>query len=194
MELTDKILVKGTREAVFEALNDPEILRQAIPGCEELEAITPTSYRAVVTSKVGPMKIKFKGSAELSEIVPPSSYTITGEGKGGPSGHAKVAVKMNLEESGDDTLVEYLATANIGGKLAQLGGSLIDRTSKKLTAEFFTNLENLLAADVADSSPSESEVQEIPAASRQDQASGSGVLYLSVGAIVAIGALYFLFQ
>lgn len=192
MELADKILVKGRREAVFEALNDPDILRQAIPGCEELEATTPTTYSAVVASKVGPMKIKFKGNAVLSDIVAPSSYTITGEGKGGPSGHAKVAVKMNLEEVGEDTMVEYLATANIGGKLAQLGGSLIERTSKKLTGEFFSNLESLLSAENAISAPYEEAVQ-APVINTQDKVSGPAPMFIAIGTIAALALLYFLF-
>ena len=162
MELQDKILVKGRREAVFEALNDPEILKQAIPGCEELEATSPTTYQAVVTSKVGPMKIKFKGTAKLSNIVAPHSYTITGE-----------------------------ATANIGGKLAQLGGPLIERTSKKLTTEFFSNLENLLAADAPASESEHVSAQQVVTPLEQKESSGSSTALIVVGVVAALALMYF---
>ncbi len=137
MELQDQQKINATREVVFAALNDPEILKQCIPGCEVLEKISDTEMTATVTLKIGPIKAKFKGAVELSNLNPPESYTITGEGKGGPAGFARGSADVKLVEDGSGTILGYSVKADIGGKLAQLGGRLIDSTAKKLAAQFF---------------------------------------------------------
>ncbi|MEQ8230713.1 MAG: carbon monoxide dehydrogenase subunit G [Gammaproteobacteria bacterium] len=146
MELKDQIRINAPRERVFAALNDVEVLQQAIPGCESIEAKSPTEFAAVITSKVGPLKARFNGQVQLEDIVPPESYTLTGEGRGGPAGHAKVRSSVRLEEDGAATLLHYEVKADIGGKLAQLGGALVQRTAEKTAAEFFTNFETLVAS------------------------------------------------
>ena len=144
MELKNEISINAPRERVFSALNDADILKQAIPGCEEIEAVSETQFTATVSAKVGPLKARFKGQVTLDDIVPPESYTLKGEGRGGPAGHAKVQAKVRLLEQGDATLLQYEVKADIGGKLAQLGGQLVQNTAQKLAAEFFKNFENVL--------------------------------------------------
>lgn len=146
MELKDEIRIHAPRARVFSALNDPEILKQAIPGCEELAAISPTEFTATVAAKVGPLAARFKGFATLVDIKPPESYTVSGEGKGGPAGFVKVHAQVHLAEEGAAILLSYRVKADIGGKLGQLGGSLVDRTAQKLAAEFFQKFEELVGA------------------------------------------------
>ncbi len=139
MEMHDSQRIAAPREAVYAALNDPEVLKQCIPGCEELEMVSPTEMNATVTLRIGPVKARFKGTVELTDLVPPESYSISGEGKGGVAGFAKGGAKVTLIEEGDETVLQYDVKADIGGKLAQLGGRLIDSTSKKLAGQFFKN-------------------------------------------------------
>ncbi len=144
MELTNEIRIRAPRERVFAALQDPIILRQAIPGCETLEAISPTEFTATVSAKIGPLAATFKGAVSLSDINPPASYSVSGEGKGGPAGFAKVRAQVNLLADGDETVLSYQVKADIGGKLGQLGGPLVDRTAQKLAGEFFQKFEILV--------------------------------------------------
>ncbi len=146
MELKDEIRINAPRAKVFSALNDPEILRQAIPGCEELAALSPTEFTATVAAKVGPLSARFKGAVKLADILAPESYTLSGEGKGGPAGFAKVSAQVHLAEDGGATVLSYRVKADIGGKLGQLGGSLVDRTAQKLAGEFFSKFEELVGS------------------------------------------------
>lgn len=124
---------------VWAALNDPEILRQSVPGCQSITRLSDTEMEGVVTATVGPVKATFKGSVVLSEVNPPFSYTLSGQGKGGVAGFAKGVAKVTLRESGGATVLSYSVDASVGGKLAQIGQRLIDGTAKKLSEEFFGN-------------------------------------------------------
>ncbi len=139
MNMTGEALIGARRERVYEALNDPEILVRSIPGCEKIEKVSDTEMSAKVVVKVGPVKAKFAGRITLSDLNPPESFTISGEGKGGAAGFAKGSAKVNLESNGAGTVMRYEVNARVGGKLAQLGGRLIDGTAKKLADEFFAN-------------------------------------------------------
>lgn len=139
MEMHGSQRIRAPRQVVYDALNDAEVLKQCIPGCEELEMISETEMTATVLLRVGPVKARFKGTVELSDLRPPESYTISGEGKGGVAGFAKGGATVLLTEDGEDTILRYDVNADIGGKLAQLGSRLIDSTSKKLAGQFFTN-------------------------------------------------------
>lgn len=125
---------------VWEALNNPEILKACIPGCETLTMASPTEMSATVTLKVGPIKARFAGEVVLKNLKPPYSYTIQGEGKGGIAGFAKGGADVVLKEDGPDaTILTYTAKADVGGKMAQLGSRLIQSTSKKLAGQFFAD-------------------------------------------------------
>ena len=146
MKMNDEIRIEANREQVFSALNDPEILRQAIPGCLELDQTSETKLTATVQAKVGPVKAKFTGTVTLSDINPPESYTISGEGKGGAAGFAKGTAKVSLVDDGAATILSYEINAEVGGKLAQVGGRLIEGTSKKLAGEFFETFSSLVSS------------------------------------------------
>ena len=127
-------------ETVWRALNDPEVLKDCIPGCETLEKTSDTEFAATVSLKIGPIKARFNGAVELTNLNPPHSYTISGEGKGGVAGFAKGGADVSLKADGDgSTVLTYQAKADVGGKMAQLGSRLIQSTSKKLAAQFFAD-------------------------------------------------------
>jgi uncharacterized protein len=127
-------------EAVWAALNDPEVLKACIPGCETLERKSATQLSAIVGLKLGPVKAKFSGEVQLKNLKPPHSYTIQGEGKGGIAGFAKGGADVTLTADGNETILGYTVNADVGGKIAQLGARLIDSTAKKLATQFFSNL------------------------------------------------------
>jgi len=139
MDLTGEERIAASRDTVWKALNDPEILKACIPGCESLEKISDTELEATVGVKMGPVKARFSGKVELTNLNPPSSYTISGEGKGGVAGFAKGGADVTLVEEGAETVLSYKVNADVGGKIAQLGSRLIESTSKKLAGQFFSS-------------------------------------------------------
>ncbi len=137
MELNDEIIIDAPMSRVYEALNDPEILQQCIPGCEELIQHSDSELEAKVVLKVGPVKARFSGNVELDKSGAPDAFSLSGSGNGGAAGHAKGGADVTLREVDGSTILNYTAKAEIGGKLAQLGGRLIQSTAKKLAAKFF---------------------------------------------------------
>ena len=137
MELSDEIRVKANKQTVFEMLNDPEVLKICIPGCEELVQTAPNELEAKVVLKIGPVKAKFAGEVTLDPGGAPDQFSLSGEGKGGVAGFAKGGADVTLTEDGDHTVVAYTATADVGGKIAQLGSRLVAGTAKRLSAQFF---------------------------------------------------------
>lgn len=132
---------------VWEALNDIDVLKACIPGCESLERKSDTELAATVALKIGPIKARFAGEVELRNLNPPHSYTIAGEGKGGIAGFAKGGADVVLKEDGADaTILTYTAKADVGGKMAQLGSRLIQSTSKKLAGQFFADFNKKVSA------------------------------------------------
>ena len=146
MDLTGEYIIPAPRQKVWEALNDADVLRACIPGCESLEKLSDTEMTATVVTKIGPVKAKFAGEVRLENINAPVSYTIAGEGKGGIAGFAKGGADVALEEVPEGTKLSYAVKAQIGGKLAQLGSRLIDSTVKKLADQFFQNFTDTLVA------------------------------------------------
>jgi carbon monoxide dehydrogenase subunit G len=147
MQMNDSRSVPASRDKVCSALNDPNVLKQCIPGCQSLEMTSPTDMTATVVIKVGPVKATFGGKVTLSDLDPPNSYRITGEGSGGVAGFAKGGAAIRLEAVGEnETVLHYEVDSQIGGKLAQLGGRLIDSTAKKLAGEFFTKFGAVVSA------------------------------------------------
>ena len=150
MQMKGSERILASRERVWAALNDPEVLRQCIPGCQSLEMTSPTQMTATVIIRVGPVTATFGGKVMLSDLDPPNGYRIAGEGTGGVAGFAKGGAVVSLEESGaGETILHYEANSQIGGKLAQLGARLIDSTAKKLAGEFFAKFGNVVAAEEA---------------------------------------------
>ncbi|HCL64935.1 MAG TPA: carbon monoxide dehydrogenase [Rhizobium sp.] len=146
MDMNGSERIEAPIETVWQALNDAEILRQAIPGCESLEKTSDKDMTAKVVLKIGPIKARFEGAVELLNLNPPTSYTISGEGKGGMAGFAKGGADVLLEADGDAaTVLSYNVKAEVGGKIAQLGSRLIDSTAKKLAGEFFSKFATLVA-------------------------------------------------
>ncbi len=137
MDMTGEFKLASARAKVWAALNDPEILRQAIPGCEEVQKLSDTELQAKVLAKVGPVQARFAGKVTLSELDPPNGYKITGEGSGGAAGFAKGGATVHLADDGSGTLLTYKVEAQVGGKLAQIGSRLIDATARKMAGDFF---------------------------------------------------------
>jgi carbon monoxide dehydrogenase subunit G len=145
MDMSGSYRITAPREKVWAALNDPEILKQCIPGCEEIEKHSDTELTAKVVAKVGPVKAKFAGKVTLSDIDPPNGYTITGEGSGGAAGFGKGGAAVTLKPDGEDaTLLDYTAHAQVGGKLAQIGSRLIDGTARKMADDFFAKFSQVV--------------------------------------------------
>jgi uncharacterized protein len=144
MDMNGSQRIEASRETVFAALNDVEVLRQCIPGCESIEKTSDTEMVAKVTLRIGPVKASFSGTVTLSDLDPPNGYTISGEGSGGMAGFAKGGAAVTLEADGEATLLHYTVKAEIGGKLAQMGSRLIDSTAKKLAGDFFTKFSTVV--------------------------------------------------
>ena len=138
MDMQGEERIDAPIQAVWHAINDPEILKASIPGCTALEKVSDTKMLATVILRIGPIKARFEGEVELTDLNPPSSCVILGEGKGGIAGFAKGHALVNLKPDGDDaTVLTYAVEADVGGKIAQLGSRLIDSTARKLAAQFF---------------------------------------------------------
>jgi uncharacterized protein len=139
MTMTGEVTLPAERPKVWALLNDPQVLKSAIPGCESLEKTGDNGFAAVVKTKIGPVSATFKGKVELSDIVPLVGYTIKGEGEGGVAGFAKGGAKVRLADAPGGTLLSYDVEANVGGKIAQLGSRLIDGVAKSMADKFFSS-------------------------------------------------------
>lgn len=149
MDLTGEFRIPASRQQVWEALNDPDTLRASIPGCQSLDKVSDTEFNAKMLSKVGPVKAKFATKITLSNLNPPQSYTLSGQGQGGVAGFAKGSADVTLLEEDSETVLHYSARIQVGGKLAQVGSRLLKGTARKLAAEFFGNFAAQLGVDEA---------------------------------------------
>ncbi len=144
--LTGEVQLPAARDAVWAKLNDPEVLRTCIPGCELLDKLSDTEFQAIAVTKIGPVKARWKGKVRLTDLDPPNSYRISGDGEGGIAGFAKGGAAVLLVDKEGGTLLSYTAEAQIGGKIAQLGQRLVVGASKKLAAEFFTKFASAVSS------------------------------------------------
>ncbi len=149
MEMSGQYRIPAPRQEVWQALNDPEVLKQCIPGCQSLERTSDTEMNATVKAKVGPVSATFNGNVILSNVNPPNGYTISGEGKGGPAGFAKGGADVALADDGEGTLLTYTVKAQVGGKLAQVGARLIDATAKQMADQFFSTFAEKVSGEGA---------------------------------------------
>lgn len=150
MELSQRVQIPLPAEAVWAALNDPEILKQCLPGCEEFTATADNQYQIVLKAKVGPVKATFNGEVTLGNLNPPHSYTLSGAGKGGVAGFAKGSASVRLDPApGDEssTLMTYQVNAAVGGKLAQVGSRLVNGAARKMASDFFSNFVRVVCGD-----------------------------------------------
>src|SRR5882724_981675 len=140
MEMTGEQLIAAPQKVVWDALNDPQVLKVCVPGCESIERSGDNEYQVLMVARVGPVSAKFKGQLTLSDIKPLQSYALSFEGQGGPAGFAKGGAHVRLESvAGDKTRLSYEVKANVGGKLAQIGSRLVDAAAKKVADDFFRN-------------------------------------------------------
>jgi carbon monoxide dehydrogenase subunit G len=137
MDMTGERRIPAPRQVVWQKLNDPEVLKASIPGCESLEKLSDTEMKATAAVKIGPISARFTGAVHLTDIDPPNGYSIGGEGQGGVAGFAKGGARVHLEDDGDDTRLSYEVHAQVGGKIAQLGARLIDASAKQMADAFF---------------------------------------------------------
>ncbi len=192
MEMSGEYTIPAPREKVWEALNDPEVLKQCIDGCQSLEQTSDTEFQAKVTAKVGPVKATFNGKVNLSDIDPPNGYTISGEGQGGVAGFAKGGAEVRLSGEGNETVLNYEANAEVGGKLASVGSRLVLGVAKKTADDFFSRFSDIVGggeeaaeapAAPAEAAPAAPEPASAPAG--KPKAGISPAVWV-VGAIVVI--------
>jgi carbon monoxide dehydrogenase subunit G len=169
MKLEGSQTISADRATVWAALNDPEVLRQCIPGCQSMEKEDDTHFNAVVKQKIGPVSATFNGAVELQDLNPPESYTIAGEGKGGAAGFAKGSAAVRLSDVEEGTQLDYDVEAKVGGKLAQLGARLIHGVAKQQSEAFFSKFKEVVEgpqeaeAEATDEAAEPSEPQAEPA-------------------------------
>ena len=145
MEMKGEQLVPATQQATWEALNDPQVLKSCVPGCEAITPAGDNAYEVLMVARVGPVSAKFKGKLTLSDIVPPRSYSISFEGQGGAAGFAKGGAQVSLVADNDQTKLMYDVKANVGGKLAQIGSRLVDAAARKVADDFFKNFNSRMS-------------------------------------------------
>ena len=149
--MTGEQLIAAPQQATWEALNDPDVLKACVPGCESITLVNPNEYQVLMTARVGPVSAKFRGRLSLSDIKPPHSYSLAFEGQGGAAGFAKGGAQVKLFPEKDQTKLVYDVKANVGGKLAQIGSRLVDAAAKKVADEFFQNFNKRVSASEEDS-------------------------------------------
>jgi carbon monoxide dehydrogenase subunit G len=146
MEMSGEQLVPASQQDTWNALNDPAVLKQCVPGCESIEPLGENQYQVLMVARVGPVSAKFKGKLGLSDIKPPNSYAMAFEGQGGAAGFAKGGAQVRLSEKDNQTLLAYDVKASVGGKLAQIGSRLVDAAAKKVADDFFRNFNEKVGA------------------------------------------------
>ena len=191
MKLSGSYQINLPKEKVWEALNDPEILKQAIPGCEEFIKNSETEFTAKATNKIGPFNASFTGDVELKDLNPPNSYKITGSGNS-PVGFASGEASVKLEDENGGTKLIYEVEANVGGKIAQVGARLIDMTAKKMADIFFGKFSELITTSNSSDSREEKSSDEISANDSNEKKSTNQKIYIYVGIGLAVAIIAYL--
>jgi len=185
MEMQNEQRLPIPRQTVWEALNDPEVLKACIPGCESFDKADENVYDATVSTKVGPVKARFKGRVTLQDLNPPESYTLSFEGQGGQAGFAKGSASVALTEEDGGTRVGYRVNATVGGKLAQLGSRLVNGAAQKTANDFFQNFANHMGGGEAEQARQAAEAGREAQPSETKPGGGSAWVWI-VAAIVIV--------
>jgi carbon monoxide dehydrogenase subunit G len=188
MEMTGEQLIPVAQAEVWRGLNDPNVLKACIPGCESIDKVSDTEYRVVIVAAVGPVKAKFNGKLVLADLNPPTSYSLSFEGSGGAAGFGKGGAQVSLRTEGTGTRLSYSAKANVGGKLAQIGSRLIDGVAKKMADDFFVAFNRTLAGSAPQAAAAPSGASSAAASSSTTSAAP---LWWVAGIILAQLALYY---
>lgn len=186
MQMNGEIILTAKPDAVWKALNDADVLRQSIPGCQSLDKLSGTEFKATVGTRIGPMQVTFNGQVQLSDLDPPHGYTISGSGSGGIAGSAKGGAKVRLEPHAQGTRLTYDVDAQVAGKIAQLGSRLIDSTAKMMAEQFFGKFQEIVGAPTA--------ATETAAAAPAPQSGAIPSWVWLVGGVAAILALILLLR
>ena len=191
MKLSGSYQINLSKEKVWEALNDPEILKKSIPGCEEFTKNSDTEFTATATNKIGPFNASFTGDIELKELNPPNSYKITGSGNS-PVGFASGEASVKLEDENGGTKLIYEVEANVGGKIAQVGARLIDMTAKKMADIFFGRFSELITPSDSEESVNQKQSDEKNSTDSSNKKSSNQKIYIYVGIGLAVAIIAYL--
>ena len=191
MKLTGSYQINLKKQKVWDALNDPEVLKQAIPGCEELKKNSDTEFTATATNKIGPFNATFTGDIELKDLNPPNSYKITGSGNS-PVGFASGEATVSLEDHEGGTKLAYTVEANVGGKIAQVGSRLIDMTAKKMADIFFGKFSKLIEPQITIARLNDKIEEHTLPEKNASISSNKTLIYLIIVISLAISGYYFL--
>jgi len=195
MEMKGEQLIPAPQQVVWDALNDPGVLKVCVPGCESIEKSGDNEYQVLMVARVGPVSAKFKGKLTLSDINPPSSYSISFEGQGGAAGFAKGSAQVRLSSAGAHTKLSYEVKANVGGKLAQIGSRLVDAAAKKVADDFFRNFNEKAASLQRPGAEAHEEDHAAAASSDPDlpDVSDTTLRFLAAGALVVFAVALIVF-
>lgn len=192
MQMSGDVSIAADRQHVWTALNDPDVLRQCIPGCESVTREADNVLLAKVTAKIGPIKTGFSGKVTLSELDPPNSYVISGEGSGGAAGFAKGSAAVKLTTVGNLTQLHYQVDAAVGGKLAQIGARLIDSTARKMAEDFFSTFVKIAESTSTTPSATAEAAPASPSPAPQSAPRGKRLLIAAALVALAIAAVFYL--
>lgn len=196
MEMSGEERIAATQQQTWAALNDPEILKACVPGCESIERIADNEYQVLMVARVGPVSAKFKGKLALSDLNPPSSYALAFEGQGGAAGFGKGSAQVQLAPEGDGTLLTYQVKASVGGKLAQIGSRLVDAAAKKIAKDFFAAFNEKVGAQHGGSGGAHESHAPGPVPGDPDlpKVSNASLIFLAGGTLVVlvVGLVVFL--
>ena len=191
MKLSGSYQINLSKEKVWQALNDPEILKQAIPGCEEFIKNSETEFTAIATNKIGPFNASFTGDIELKDLNPPNSYKISGSGNS-PVGFASGEAEVKLEDHENGTNLIYEVEANVGGKIAQVGSRLIDMTAKKMADIFFGKFSELIVPQIKVSEENDKDEIQTSIKKKDPKSTKMRLVYVSVLICLLFAGYYFL--
>ena len=187
MEMTGEQLINASQATTWAALNDPEMLKACVPGCETIDRLAENEYQVLMVARIGPVSAKFKGKLALSDLKPPHSYAIAFEGQGGAAGFGKGSAQVQLAPDGEGTKLSYQVKASVGGKLAQIGSRLVDAAARKLSQDFFAAFNEKVAAlhgAPAEEAHAEHHPEPVPRDPDLPAVSDASLAFLAAGALV----------